>query len=125
MPSRSSEWSSTARTRMGSVVINRFLAFAKEPKTGPAAGDRVRDGAGDAQVHLRPGSGLAPNLELRTDLLSALAHPLQAPVPFTSRVHYVWVDSRSIIPNPKPQKAFRIRDFRFDFGGFGVTESIS
>src|SRR6266404_756882 len=105
MPSRSSEWSSTARTRMGLVLINRFLALAKEPKTGTGPGGCVRDGAWDAQVHFRPGSGLAPNFELGADVLSPFTHALQAPVPVTSGVHYVRVDTRSIIPNPKPQKA--------------------
>src|SRR5258705_11460548 len=124
MPSRSSEWSSTARTRMGLVLISRFLAFAKSPKTGTAAGHLVRDGAWYAQVDIRPGSGLAPNFELSTDLLSPFAHALQAPVPFSAGLRYLRVDSCSIIPNPQPQQAFRIRDFRFDFGGLCVTEGI-
>src|SRR5579872_5775667 len=125
MPSRSSEWSSTARTRMALVLINCFLAFAKQPKTGTAAGDRVRDGAWDAQFHLCPGSGLAPNFELRANLLSPLAHPLQAPVTVTTHLCYAWIDSRSIIPNPQAQKALRIRDLRFDSGCLRMTKSIS
>src|ERR1700759_2900533 len=101
MPSRSSEWSSTAKTRMGLVFIpprgpRRFLALTKEPKTGTAGGDCVRDGARDAQVHLRPGSFPAPNFDSGADLLGSLAHALQAPVPFTTRLHYFRIYYRSI-----------------------------
>src|SRR5579872_89366 len=58
------------------LSCHRYGVRACCAKTRTAAGHRVRDGAWDTQVHLCPGSRLAPNFELSTDLLSPLAHAI-------------------------------------------------
>src|SRR5579872_1293014 len=110
--------------RIGLLVIAAFFAFPKQAKPPEVAWNRVSDGSRNTQIHLRTGSRLAPNFEMSADLLSALAHTLQAPVSLPSRCRNVGIDSRSIVANSQPQVTFCVCDFSFNSGCLGVPESV-
>src|SRR5579862_1421109 len=110
--------------RIGLLVIAAFLMFPKQPEPPAVAWYRVSDRSRNTQVHLRTGSRLAPNFEMSADLLSALAHTLQAPVSLPSRCRNVGIDSRSIVANSQPQLTFCVCDFCFNSGRLGVPESV-
>ena len=86
--------------------------------------NRVSDRSRNTQIHLRTGSRLAPDFEMSADLLSALAHTLQAPVSLPSHCRNVGIDSRSIVANSQPQLTACVCDLCVNAGRLGVPESV-
>src|ERR1700683_4831234 len=93
-------------------------------KTATAARLLVNNGAWNAQLHLRTRSDFAPHLELRADLLGALAHAWQTPVSIPSHFQVLRVNPFSIVPDAKPKNALAISDISFDLGCLCVAERI-
>src|SRR5271168_4715825 len=111
--------------RPGLALTNPPPAFAKEPKTAAAARLIVNYGAWNAQLYLRTRSGFAPQLQLRADLLGALAHAWQTPVSVPSGVKVLRVNPLSIIPDAQPKNTFAVGNLRFDLTCLCVAERIS
>src|SRR5580704_13429432 len=93
-------------------------------KTATAARLLVNNGAWNAQLHLRTRSDFAPHLELRADLLGALAHAWQTPVSIPSRLQVLRVNPFSIVPDTQPKKTVAVCDVRFDLTCLRVAKRI-
>src|ERR1700691_5295198 len=93
-------------------------------KTATAARLLVNNGAWNAQLHLRTRSDFAPHLELRADLLGALAHAWHTPVSVPSCVQVLRINPFSIVPDTQPKKTVAVCDVRFDLTCLRVAERI-
>src|SRR6185369_10493746 len=109
MPSRSSGWSSTTRIRSwaaatASTPMRWFRLLAESPEAGVDRRRPEGNCPGDAQLDLRAGSGLAPELDFRADPFGALAHagqaPMSRPVPLIQDAR---VNAASIVPDTQPE----------------------
>src|SRR5579863_5484431 len=107
-----------------SALIRSFLLSAEQPKTPAASRLLVNNGAWNAQLHLRTRSDFAPHLELRADLLGALAHAWQTPVSIPSRLQVLRVNPFSIVPDTQPKKTVAVCDVRFDLTCLRVAERV-
>jgi hypothetical protein len=74
------------------------FGIVQSAKTAAAGGCSVRYRTWDAQIHLRTRSDFAPYIELRANLLGALAHARQTPMLVPSRVEKFRIDALAIIP---------------------------
>ena len=72
--------------------------MTENPKTAAAGGCSVRYRTWDAQIHLCTRSDFAPYIELRANLLGALAHARQTPMLVPPRVEEFRIDALAIIP---------------------------
>src|SRR5580700_546212 len=110
MPSRSRGWSSTERTR-----ITRSLRLpAEQPESSAPLNSPVCNRAWNAQLDLRAGPSSAPDIQLRTDLLGALADSRQTVVAGAAFLQDFLGDAAAIIPDTQPEQTFTIPNFRFN-----------
>src|SRR5882762_1267921 len=106
IPSRRSGWSSTARIRMGlgGTAMKASPRILDKLKSAALCCSRVRDSSRNNELHLRPSSQLAPDVELPAEACRAFAHSLKAPVPGAMSLDEDWsVDACSIIANAQRQ----------------------
>jgi hypothetical protein len=86
----------------------------------------VRNRTRNSQLYLGPGSSCAtPHAELRTHLLSALTHSIEAVVPGATLLQDFRWNAFSIVPNPQPEEPFCIGNFHLDPMSARVIKGIS
>src|SRR5262245_42017036 len=95
-----------------------FYEVAKQSPNGArAAGEHVRNRIRYAQLHFRARSRLAPQAQFRADLLGALTHVPQPPMPCRSGLQVLRVDARTVVADAHAQLASAVGDLRFDVTG--------
>src|SRR5271165_5143476 len=120
IPSRTTAWSSTARTRI-TVSPRHFREPRKTRACLRLVGDRTRN----AQIDLSPCSGPAQNNQFRTNPPGALPHSRQTVVPGAPLFRDFQSDPFAIVADSQTEELLLKCEFRFDPGCVGVGESIS